>query len=72
MPVSTTQVISSAIIGVGASKGVRGVRWGVARQILFAWLSRSPPRSSAPPGIANASASSWIVLNALGGHTWFG
>ena len=32
MPVSTTQVISSAIMGVGASKGIRGVRWGVARR----------------------------------------
>ena len=34
MPVSTTHVISSAIMGVGSSKGVKGVRWGVARNIL--------------------------------------
>ncbi len=34
MPVSTTQVISSAIMGVGASQGARAVRWGVARRIL--------------------------------------
>jgi len=65
MPVSTTQVISSAIIGVGASKGVRGVRWGVARQILFAWLLTLPAA-----GLAGGAT--WIVLNALGGHTWFG
>ncbi len=65
MPVSTTQIISSAIIGVGASKGVRGVRWGVARQILFAWLLTLPAA-----GLAGAVI--WIVLNAIGGHTWFG
>ncbi|HEX7399685.1 MAG TPA: inorganic phosphate transporter, partial [Candidatus Limnocylindrales bacterium] len=35
MPVSTTHVISSAIMGVGSSKGPRGVRWGVARTILI-------------------------------------
>ncbi len=64
MPVSTTQIISSAIIGVGASKGVRGVRWGVARQILFAWLLTLPAA-----GLAGGVI--WIVLNALGGHTWF-
>ncbi len=65
MPVSTTQIISSAIIGVGASKGRHGVRWGVARQILFAWLLTLPAA-----GIAGGVT--WIVLNAIGGHTWFG
>ena len=65
MPVSTTQVISSAIIGVGSSKGVRGVRWGVARSILFAWLLTLPAA-----GLAGAIT--YIVLNAVGGHTWFG
>ncbi len=34
MPVSTTQVISGSIMGVGASQGARAVRWGVARRIL--------------------------------------
>ena len=58
IPVSTTQVISSAIMGVGASRGIRGVRWGVARRILFAWVltipaagvvrRRSPGTSSTP------------------------
>ena len=42
IPLSTTQVISSAIMGVGASKGLRGVRWGVARRILFAWILTIP------------------------------
>ena len=42
MPVSTTQVISSAIMGVGASQGARRVRWGVARRILVAWILTLP------------------------------
>jgi inorganic phosphate transporter, PiT family len=31
-------VISAAIMGVGASKRVSAVRWGVARRILIAWV----------------------------------
>jgi PiT family inorganic phosphate transporter len=65
MPVSTTHVISSAIMGVGSSKGVRGVRWGVARRILVAWVLTLPAA-----GLAGGIT--WIVLNAIGGHTWFG
>jgi PiT family inorganic phosphate transporter len=59
MPVSTTQVISGAIMGVGASQGVRRVRWGVARRILVAWILTIPSA-----GILAALA--WVVLNALG------
>ena len=42
MPVSTTHVISSSIMGVGTSQGVRAVRWGVARSILVAWVLTIP------------------------------
>jgi PiT family inorganic phosphate transporter len=42
MPVSTTHVISSAIIGVGTSQGVKHVRWGVAGNILVAWILTIP------------------------------
>jgi PiT family inorganic phosphate transporter len=42
MPVSTTHVISSAIMGVGTSRGIRGVKWGVARRILVAWVLTIP------------------------------
>jgi len=42
MPVSTTHVISSAIMGVGSSKGARGVKWGVARTIVMAWIVTIP------------------------------
>jgi PiT family inorganic phosphate transporter len=42
MPVSTTHVISSAITGVGATRGARQVRWGVARSIVTAWIITIP------------------------------
>jgi inorganic phosphate transporter, PiT family len=42
MPVSTTHVISSAIMGVGASDRLKTVRWGVARSIVAAWVLTLP------------------------------
>ena len=42
MPVSTTHVISSAIAGVGTTKGARHVHWGVARSIVTAWIITIP------------------------------
>ena len=59
MPVSTTHVISSAIMGVGSSKGPRGVRWGVARTILIAWVVTLP-------ATAIAGALVWGALAAVG------
>ncbi len=41
-PVSTTHVISSAIMGVGASKRVSAVRWALARNIVGAWFLTIP------------------------------
>ena len=41
-PVSTTQVVSSAILGVGSAERVSKVRWGVARNIITAWLLTLP------------------------------
>jgi inorganic phosphate transporter, PiT family len=41
-PVSTTHVISASIMGVGASKRVSAVRWGMARRILIAWVLTIP------------------------------
>ncbi|MGH8792325.1 MAG: inorganic phosphate transporter [Stackebrandtia sp.] len=37
-PISTTHTITSAIMGVGATKGLRAVRWGVAGNIVAAWV----------------------------------
>jgi PiT family inorganic phosphate transporter len=42
LPVSTTHVISSAIMGVGAAKRVKGVKWGVARRIVITWIITLP------------------------------
>lgn len=41
-PVSTTHVISSAIMGVGASKRLTAVRWALARNIVAAWFLTIP------------------------------
>ncbi|MGL4550226.1 MAG: inorganic phosphate transporter, partial [Gemmataceae bacterium] len=41
-PVSTTHVLSASIMGVGASKRVSAVRWGVAKNILTAWVLTIP------------------------------
>lgn len=42
LPVSTTHVVSSSIMGVGAAKRLKGVRWGIAQQIVTAWLITIP------------------------------
>jgi PiT family inorganic phosphate transporter len=41
-PVSTTHVISSSIMGVGASQRVSAVRWGVTARIVWAWVLTIP------------------------------
>ncbi len=42
IPVSTTHVISTAILGVGATKRVSAVRWGIAGRIVLAWIVTIP------------------------------
>lgn len=42
LPVSTTHVVSGSIMGVGMAKRIRAVRWGVAQQMLVAWLLTIP------------------------------
>jgi PiT family inorganic phosphate transporter len=59
MPVSTTHVISSAILGVGSARGVRGVRWGVARTILVAWIITIPASGA-------VAALTWLILHFFG------
>jgi inorganic phosphate transporter, PiT family len=59
MPVSTTQVISGAIIGVGSSQGLRHVRWGVARRILIAWVLTLPAAGT-------LAALAWLAMTAIG------
>ncbi len=45
-PVSTTQVVSAAIIGVGSAERMNAVRWQVAGQIVTAWLVTIPATAS--------------------------
>lgn len=42
IPVSSTHVITGAISGVGASRRITAVRWGVTRHILWAWILTIP------------------------------
>ena len=59
MPVSTTHVITGSIMGVGTSQGVRAVRWGVARNILVAWVLTLP-------AAALIGALAWLVIRTIG------
>ncbi|MEK4762800.1 inorganic phosphate transporter [Viridibacillus sp. FSL E2-0187] len=42
LPVSTTHVISSSIMGVGSAQRVKGVKWGVAKKIVLTWIITLP------------------------------
>jgi len=42
LPVSTTHIVSGSIMGVGAAKRFSAVRWGVAQQMLVAWILTIP------------------------------
>ncbi|MFI9235910.1 inorganic phosphate transporter [Streptomyces cinnamoneus] len=59
-PISTTHVITSAIMGVGSTKGTRAVRWGVAKNIVMGWFITMPAAAIV------AAFSFWIVNLAFG------
>jgi PiT family inorganic phosphate transporter len=42
IPVSTTHTITGAIVGVGATRRLSAVRWGVATRIVWAWILTIP------------------------------
>lgn len=56
LPVSTTHVISSSILGVGASHRIKGVKWGTAQRMLITWVITLPIS-------ALLAALCYIVLN---------
>ncbi len=58
MPVSTTHVISSAIIGVGSSDRFKSVRWSVARSIVTAWVLTLPASGA-------AAAIAYLILSPI-------
>jgi PiT family inorganic phosphate transporter len=49
-PISTTHTITSAVMGVGATKRLSAVRWGVARTIVTAWVITIPMAALAAAG----------------------
>ena len=55
VPVSTTHCINACIMGVGASKRVSAVRWGVAGNILTAWVLTIPL----------SAALSWVTMQLM-------
>ena len=58
-PVSTTQVVSTAIMGVGAAERMSKVRWGVAGEIASAWLFTIPSTALLAAGIY------WLISSGI-------
>lgn len=61
MPVSSTHVITSSVMGVGASRRLSSVRWGVAGEVLAAWVLTIP-------GSAAVAALIYALVTAVGIH----
>jgi PiT family inorganic phosphate transporter len=59
IPVSTTHTITGAIVGVGSTRGVHAVKWGVATRVVWAWVLTIP-------ATAAIAALTWWV------SSWFG
>ena len=59
IPVSTTHAITGSIVGVGATRRLSAVRWGVAGQIIWAWVLTIP-------GAALIGMSTYVVLGLFG------
>ncbi len=57
IPVSTTHTITGSIIGVGAAKKVSAVRWGVAKEIVTAWIVTIPAAAAAGGAVLLAERS---------------
>jgi len=59
IPVSTTHTITGSIVGVGSTRRLSAVRWGVARRIVWAWVLTMPAS-------ALVAALAWRALRAAG------
>ncbi len=57
-PLSTTHVVSGAVMGAGATKRLSAVRWGVAGNIVFAWVLTLP-------AAAFVAAGMWFVVEGI-------
>jgi PiT family inorganic phosphate transporter len=59
VPVSTTHTITGAIIGVGSTRRLSAVRWGIAGQIVWAWILTIPMSAA-------IAAVTWLGLSIAG------
>ena len=59
IPVSTTHTITGAIVGVGSTRGLNAVKWGVATRVVWAWVLTIP-------AAALVAAAFWWGFDALG------
>jgi phosphate/sulfate permease len=55
MPVSSTHVVTASVMGVGATRRVSAVRWGVAREVVLAWVLTIP----------GAGLTAWLAFQVL-------
>jgi PiT family inorganic phosphate transporter len=55
IPISSTHLMTSSIMGVGASRRMSAVRWGVARQVVLAWVLTIP----------GAAVTAWAAYQAV-------
>jgi Phosphate/sulphate permeases len=55
-PISTTHTISTAVLGVGSSKRLSAVRWGIAGNMVVAWILTLPC----------SALMAWIIFELLG------
>jgi PiT family inorganic phosphate transporter len=62
IPVSTTHTITGAIVGVGATRGWRAVRWGVAGRIVWAWVLTIPAAAAVAAAVYVATRSILALL----------
>jgi PiT family inorganic phosphate transporter len=60
MPVSTTHVIAGAIAGVGSIQRLKAVRWGIASNIVWAWLL------TIPASAAVGAITMWLMIESAG------
>ena len=58
IPISSTHLMTSSIMGVGATRRISAVRWGVARQVVTAWVLTIP-------GAALSAAIVYFIAHAI-------
>lgn len=61
IPVSTTHAISGAIMGVGSTRRLSAVRWGIGRRIVYAWLITIPASAA-------VSAIVFLMIKTINGN----